>query len=202
MIVRLSKPIADIHPLGLQSASCDSPAMAYDPDLARAALAAFKKSTGLKDAPWEKASKVGSGAIRKFEHGPNRSLSAETYAKLAAGASRILGRTITVADFSPQAGLLPLPRDMHAGWHLEIIRRAINPKLPELLGIASEDRWNDITDLDVIPPRLAADVAKITGLPRGYVEDRDTTGVSRAHLEALHRAALESVLYKATGADR
>lgn len=200
MIVRMSKTNADIHPLGLTSVAGDSPPMAYDPTLARAALAEFKKSTGLVDASWEKASKVGSGTIRKFEKGPNRSMGPETYSKLAIGASKLLGRAVSATEFSPNGH--ELAASLHAGWHLEIIRRALCPKLPELLGIMTEHRWHDITDLDVIPPRLSADVAKLTGLPRGYVEDRDTTGVSRAHLEKLHRAALEAMLSRGIAADR
>lgn len=75
--------------------------MSYDPEQARSALAAFKKSTGLKDAPWEKASGVGGGTIRKFEKGPNRSMGPETYSKLATGASELLGRKVLVSEFTP-----------------------------------------------------------------------------------------------------
>jgi phage repressor protein C with HTH and peptisase S24 domain len=88
--------------------------MSYDPEQARSALAAFKQSTGLKDAPWEKASGVGSGTIRKFEKGPNQSMGPATYSKLAAGASELLGRRVLVSEFAPRGedvsvGTLPSP---------------------------------------------------------------------------------------------
>lgn len=102
MIIRLSKTNADIHPLGFQSAPGDNLPMSYDPEQARSALAAFKKSTGLKDAPWEKASGVGSGTIRKFEKGPNQSMGPATYSKLAVGASELLGRRVLVSEFTPR----------------------------------------------------------------------------------------------------
>ena len=75
--------------------------MAYDKRKATAALAAFQQSTGLKDFPWERASSVGEGTLRKFRSGSARSMSDETYEKLAAGASDLLGRKIAPARLRP-----------------------------------------------------------------------------------------------------
>ncbi len=67
-------------------------AMTYDKAAALKALERFQRDTGLKDRPWEEASGLGEGTLRKFRTGANRSMSTETYEKLAAGASRKLGR--------------------------------------------------------------------------------------------------------------
>ena len=75
--------------------------MAYDKRKATAALAAFQQSTGLKDFPWERASGVGEGTLRKFRSGSARSMSDETYERLAAGASDLLGRKIAPARLRP-----------------------------------------------------------------------------------------------------
>lgn len=72
--------------------------MGYSKKDALAALAAFQKANSLKDFPWEKASKVGEGTLRRFRDGPNRSMSTETYEKLAAGATLLLGRDVTAAE--------------------------------------------------------------------------------------------------------
>ena len=80
--------------------------MTYDSRTARAALMAFQTSTGLQDFPWEKAAGVGEGTLRQFRNGKSRSLSAATYAKLAAAASEILGATITSAQLRGEASLL------------------------------------------------------------------------------------------------
>lgn len=75
--------------------------MAYDPAKARAALAAFQESTRLKDYPWEKASGLGEGTLRQFRNNPTRSFNSSTYSKLAAGAAKILKRSVKVADLQP-----------------------------------------------------------------------------------------------------
>ena len=78
-------------------------AVAYDKSRALAALDSFQDSTGLKDGPWEAASGVGGGTLRKFRSDPNRSMTMATYAKLAAGASRLLNRTVSPLEFSGEA---------------------------------------------------------------------------------------------------
>lgn len=72
--------------------------MAYDKKHAVTALARFQRDTGLKDKPWETESKVGEGTLRKFRDGPNRSMSTETYEKLAAGATALLGRKVLAGE--------------------------------------------------------------------------------------------------------
>lgn len=80
--------------------------MTYDARTARAALMAFQTSTGLQDFPWEKAAGVGEGTLRQFRTGKSRSMSAATYAKLAAAASEILGAAISSAQLRGEAALL------------------------------------------------------------------------------------------------
>lgn len=92
--------------------------MAYDKRKAVAALAAFQESTGLKDHPWEVASKVGEGTLRKFRDGAGRSMSGETYEKLAAGATKKLGRDFTAAHIRgevPMDIMLPVASFVSAG---------------------------------------------------------------------------------------
>ena len=92
---------SDIDP-----ASCINLSMAYDSRRARAALAAFQVATGLQDFPWEKASSVGEGTLRRFRSGSSRSMGPITYDKLAAGASGLLGRPVTSAELRGEISLL------------------------------------------------------------------------------------------------
>ena len=200
MIVRLSKTTSDIHPLGFRSAAGDILPMNYDPDEARAALEDFRDSAGWTTAAWAKASGVSEATIRKFLDGTNNSLSAQTYSKLAIGAGELLGRPVFVYEFSP-AEAKPVVHRRPEGWHLELIRRALCADLPEKLGISKEARWDDMIALPDISSRLAGDVARITRLPRAYIEKRKVTDVSREDLEALHLAALDVVLSKSKEAD-
>lgn len=96
--------------------------MAYDKRKALAALAAFQTSTGLKDFPWEKASGVGEGTLRKFRTGSARSMSDETYEKLAAGASDLLDRKIAPARLRPGAATdVELPIRSYVGAGDEVV---------------------------------------------------------------------------------
>lgn len=174
--------------------------MDYDPDEARAALEDFLTSAGWTMTAWARASGVSEATIRKFLDGTNNSLSAQTYGKLAIGAGELLGRPVFVHELSP-AEAKPAAHPRPEGWHLELIRRALCADLPEKLGISKEARWDDMIALPDISSRLAGDVARITRLPRAYIEKRTVTDVSREHLEALHLAALDAVLSKSKEAD-
>lgn len=79
--------------------------MAYEKEKAVAALSAFQDFTGLKDDPWEKASDVGEGTLRRFRTGPTRSLRSETYEKLATGATKLTGQNFTAAQLRGDAPL-------------------------------------------------------------------------------------------------
>ncbi len=72
--------------------------MSYDRRSALAALDNFQRITRLKDYPWELASKVGGGTLRRFRNGKTHSLNSETYDKLAAGASKLRGVEHTAAE--------------------------------------------------------------------------------------------------------
>lgn len=87
--------------------------MAYNPDRARAALAAFQAATGLRDFPWEKQSGVAERLLHKFRTGQNASLSLGTYAKLARGASDLLGRPVSESELR---GEIPPQRMTPIGW--------------------------------------------------------------------------------------
>ncbi len=92
--------------------------MAYDKSAAVTALARFQRDTGLKDRPWEIAAGLGGGTLRKFRTGPNRSMSNETYEKLAGGAAKLLGRPVAAAEIRGEADvpiLVPLRSFVGAG---------------------------------------------------------------------------------------
>ncbi|MCX7366739.1 MAG: hypothetical protein NTV97_33670 [Alphaproteobacteria bacterium] len=82
--------------------------MAYDKTKTLAALDRFQRATGLKDFPWEIASELGEGTLRRFRTSPNRSMRTETYEKLAAGASKLLERKITAAEIRGEADMIAL----------------------------------------------------------------------------------------------
>ena len=85
--------------MGMLAAMASRPSSdPYDKRAALAALDAFQKASGLKDFPWENASGVGEGTLRRFRKGSNRSMSTETYDKLAAGAASLLQREVTAAE--------------------------------------------------------------------------------------------------------
>lgn len=72
--------------------------MPYDQRQAVSALATFQEVSGLRDYPWEIASGVGEGTIRRFKNGKARSLTWETYEKLADGASSLLNRKVEARE--------------------------------------------------------------------------------------------------------
>jgi phage repressor protein C with HTH and peptisase S24 domain len=97
-------------------------AMAYDKAAAVKALARFQRDTGLRDRPWETESGVGEGTLRKFRDGPNRSMSNETYEKLAAGATRKLGRPVLAAEIRGEADVpVQVPLRSYVGAGDEVI---------------------------------------------------------------------------------
>jgi hypothetical protein len=89
--------------------------MSYNPQRALAALAAFQQSTGLRDFPWEKASGVGEGTLRRFRNKDNRSMSHETYERLAGGATQLLGRPVSAAEFRDFDVSPPVPISLRLG---------------------------------------------------------------------------------------
>ena len=78
--------------------------MTYDPEPKRTAIRAFMARNIIAVAPWEKAAGLGSGTLRKFLDGPSKTITDETLAKLAVGASALLKRAVTEAEFREQAG--------------------------------------------------------------------------------------------------
>jgi phage repressor protein C with HTH and peptisase S24 domain len=108
--------------------------MSYDEKRVRAALAAFQKSSGLRDYPWETASGVGPGTLRSFRSGRNRAMSNATYEKLASGATALLNRDVTAAELRADPGMsrqirvasfvgagdeiVPIPTDEPIDWAL------------------------------------------------------------------------------------
>ena len=72
--------------------------MSYDPKKLRLALAAFLKASSLKESPLEKLAEVGEGTIRAFRTARTQSMTAETWDRLAAAASRTLKRRVSTAE--------------------------------------------------------------------------------------------------------
>lgn len=100
------------------------PSMAYDKAAALKALARFQRDTGLKDRPWEEAAGLGEGTLRKFRSGPNRSMSTETYEKLASGAAKLLGRRVQAGEIRGEIDtpiMVPLRSYVGAGDEIMMI---------------------------------------------------------------------------------
>jgi phage repressor protein C with HTH and peptisase S24 domain len=74
--------------------------MDFDAQRRREALHAFMQRTGLKKTPWETASDLGEGTLRKFleSTADDRSLTDRTYSMLAEGASKLLERRVSIAE--------------------------------------------------------------------------------------------------------
>lgn len=72
--------------------------MDFDPEQRRAALKGFMSRATLKASPWEAESGLGEGTLRKFLDGKTDTLTDRTYAKLAAGASRLTGKIVSILD--------------------------------------------------------------------------------------------------------
>lgn len=89
--------------------------MAFDPQQRRQALQAFMTEYGLRIAPWEAASNLGDGTLRKFmdDKTGEKTLTDKTYGKLAVGAQRKLGRSVSIAELQgaspPPGGLIHQP---------------------------------------------------------------------------------------------
>jgi hypothetical protein len=112
------------HPGTLQT-------MAYDKAAALKALARFQRDTGLKDRPWEAEAGLGEGTLRKFRSGPNRSMSTETYEKLAMGATTLLGRKVVAGEIRGEVEtpiMVPLRSYVGAGEEI-IILKADDPPI-------------------------------------------------------------------------
>jgi hypothetical protein len=85
----------------------------YSKAQAVAALQAFQRRHGLRDYPWEVASGLGAGVLRRFVRGPTNSMSVETYEKLAAGAQALLAIPVTAAELR---GERPPRLTLAVGW--------------------------------------------------------------------------------------
>ncbi len=74
--------------------------MAFDANQRRQALRAFMAGAGLNVAQWESLSGLGDGTLRKFLDDPTgaKTLTDKTYARLAAGATKKIGRPVGVAE--------------------------------------------------------------------------------------------------------
>lgn len=77
---------------------------------------------GLRIAPWEAASNLGDGTLRKFmdDKTGEKTLTDKTYGKLAAGAQRKLGRSVSIPNRRNQApdvgaAVTRLQREFRAG---------------------------------------------------------------------------------------
>lgn len=69
----------------------------YNADARRRVLQAFIDRNKLKVQTWTTASGMSESVVRHFIDGDSESMGDRTYAKLAAGATKLLGRTITAA---------------------------------------------------------------------------------------------------------
>lgn len=73
-----------------------------------------------------------------------------------------------------------------AGRRLYAIRAALCPDLPAQIGVASEVAWEALTDRPGgLHPRIAQQVADVTGLPVEYVEDGDPSALTREQAVSL-----------------
>lgn len=74
-------------------------------DKKRRAIEAFLRATGLKPFPLAKAAGVSEGTVRNFLDGRSETLTDRTYEKLAAGASKLLGRPVRAAELRGEVHL-------------------------------------------------------------------------------------------------
>lgn len=73
--------------------------MAFDPTQRRDALKAFlERHEGLNINLWERTAELGEGTLRKFIAGLTKSLTDETYTKLAEAATELLGRKVELYE--------------------------------------------------------------------------------------------------------
>jgi phage repressor protein C with HTH and peptisase S24 domain len=70
----------------------------------RAALRSFMEANKLKATPWELASEIGEGTVRKFLNGTTARLEEPTYISLAKGASELLKKPVSVIALMQQEG--------------------------------------------------------------------------------------------------
>lgn len=83
-------------------------AMEFKPRQRRAALRAFMEREGLKSTPWETASDVGEGTVRKYlKSTGEEALSERILSKLAAGASALTKRPVTIREMQEAPGDAP-----------------------------------------------------------------------------------------------
>lgn len=78
--------------------------MHFDEQQRRQALQAFLTRTGIRVSPWEREAGLGDGTLRKFMDDKSHTLTDRTYQRLAAAASKLCERPITVTELQ---GLQP-----------------------------------------------------------------------------------------------
>lgn len=101
---RPSMEIAEHSPFGTYSATRQTADMVTVIQR-RAALRAFMAANaGLKRTPWERASSLSEGTLRAFLTRTD-TMTDETYEKLAAGASKLLGRPVKAGELRGDAPL-------------------------------------------------------------------------------------------------
>jgi len=73
-----------------------------------------------------------------------------------------------------------------AGLRLQDIQAALFPNLPALIGIENEQIWNGLVEYSGdLPVAIAQTVAVKTGLPLGYIQDGDTSDLTRDQAASL-----------------
>jgi hypothetical protein len=79
--------------------------MAFDPDQRRKALAAFMAAHNLRAYPWATEAGLNEASLRGFFAGRTRTLSDETYERLAEAAGRMLQRPVTAAELRDEPNI-------------------------------------------------------------------------------------------------
>lgn len=95
----LQEPISRYDAIALEREPRQSlRTMSYDEKQRRSALQSFIDQHDLRVAPWARAAGLGESTVRDFLSGRNRTLTDETYEKLAAAATEKIGRTVSASE--------------------------------------------------------------------------------------------------------
>lgn len=77
--------------------------MEFDPEQRRRAITAFMNKVGIKVRPWETASGMSGGTLRKFMNGQSESMNERTMVRLAVGATKLVGRDVDPNEFREES---------------------------------------------------------------------------------------------------
>lgn len=101
--------------------------MEFDADQRRAAFRTFMARAGLTNvSAWEQASGLSGGTLRHFLKGKSNTMTDQSYTKLAAGAEKLVGRAVALAELQSEDH--PTQRDHNQNDQFDVIPTGGNTK--------------------------------------------------------------------------